>query len=70
LLRRFFEINLKGKIKFLVQGGWFAELKGPETCTPFSQALSLRIVIKIVFLEMLGETELPPNIKPVNGVLM
>jgi len=66
-------------VPFTVLVGWvylLMELVGDYSENPFEglgndiPMLSLCRVIEIDLREMLGETELPPNIEPVNGVLM
>jgi len=66
-------------IPFTVLVAWIyilMELVGDYSENPFEglgndiPMLSLCRVIEIDLREMLGETELPPNIEPVNGVLM
>lgn len=66
-------------IPFTVIIGWvyiMMELVGDYSENPFEglgndiPMLSLCRVIEIDLLEMLGETDLPPAIEPVNGVLM
>lgn len=66
-------------IPFTVLVAWIyilMELVGDYSENPFEglgndiPMLSLCRVIEIDLREMLGETELPPNIEPVNGILM
>ena len=66
-------------VPFTVIVGWvyiMMELVGDYSENPFEglgndiPMLSLCRVIEIDLREMLGETELPPSIQPVNGVLM
>ncbi len=66
-------------VPFTVIIGWvyiMMELVGDYSENPFEglgndiPMLSLCRIIEIDLREMLGETDLPPNIEPVNGVLM
>jgi len=66
-------------IPFTVIIGWvyiMMELVGDYSENPFEglgndiPMLSLCRIIEIDLREMLGETDLPPNIEPINGILM
>jgi len=73
------EYGIWWSIPFTGLVGWvymMMELIGDYSENPFEGAgndipmLSLCRVIEIDLREMLGETELPPSIEPINGVLM